>query len=120
MKLHDREVKMAFNVGAMQDISRLCPDNDIRKIDTVFDFDDESRPFDFGLVVRFAAILSSWGEKQYAYEHPGYEPRPFTTEELNLLQPADINELFAEAMRVMRGDSQQTVETEPERNPKKD
>lgn len=119
MKLHDREVRMAFNVGAMQDISRLCPDNDIRRISELFD-GDESRPFDFGLVVKFASILSYWGEKQYAYEHPGYEPRPFTTEELNLLMPADVQALFTEAMSVMGGDSRQTVETEPEKNPKKD
>ena len=119
MILHNREVRMAFNVGAMQDIAQLCPDKDIRKISDLFD-GDESKPFDFGLVVKLASILSYWGEKQYAYNNPGYEPQPFAEEELNLMMPADIRALFSEAMTVMAGDGKQTVETEPEKNPKKE
>lgn len=119
MVLHDREVRMAFPVGAMQDVAKLCPDNDIRKIGELFDLSDESKAFDFALVVKLASILSYWGEEQYAFYHAGYEARPFTEHELNLLSVEDINALFSEVMNAMTEGNKTTVQTESA-DPKKE
>lgn len=119
MKLHGREVMMAYTVGAMQDIAQMCPDKDIRKIGDLFSADDDM-PFDFGAVIKLVSILSYWGEEKHRWENPGYERRPFTEDELKTLMPDQIQTLLTSAMSVMRGDSEQTIETEPEKNPKKD
>lgn len=112
MILHDRDVRMAFPVGAMQDVAKLCPNRDIRRIAELFTLDDEAG-FDFGLAVKLAAILSYWGEEQYAFFHPGYEPKPFSEHELNLLSSDEIRDLFTEVMNAISAGNKTEVETEP-------
>jgi len=119
MILHGREVRLAYTVGAMQDISRLCPDNDIRRIGEIFPA-DETSPLDLGIVVKFVSILSYWGEEKRRWEEPGYERKPFTVEELNTFPGRTINELLMLGLKTMNEDSEQTVETEPERSSKKE
>ena len=119
MELHGREVRMAYTVGAMQDIAQMCPDKDIRKIGEMFSTDDDA-PFDFGAMIKLVSILSYWGEEKHRWENPGYERRPFTEEELRTLMPDQVQTLMRGAMGVMHGDSEQSVEAEPEKNPKKD
>lgn len=111
MVLHDREVRMAFPVGAMQDISALCPDGDIRRMMELFDI--SNKPMDFAVVIKMVAILSYWGEEQYAFFHPGHEPRPFTEKELKLLSVAEVQQLFVDAVSTINGDSKREIETEP-------
>lgn len=112
MILHDRQVRMAFPVGAMQDVAKLCPNRDIRRISELFNLDDEAG-FDFGLAVKLAAILSYWGEEQYAFFHKGYEAQPFTEHELNLLSTDEIRDLFMEVMNAITNGNKTEVETEP-------
>ena len=111
MILHDREVHMAFPIGAMQDVAKLCPNRDIRRIAELFHLDDESA-FDFGLAVKLAAILSYWGEEQFAYFHKGYEANPFTEHELNLLSPDEIKEIFDVVVKTITNGNKREVETE--------
>lgn len=118
MILHDREVRMAFTVGAMQAVAQLCPEKDIRRISEIFNTDNEAEAFDLGLVVKLGAILSYWGEEQWAWNHPGYEAHPFTEHELMMLMPDEIMTLFAEAMNVMTRDNTREVEAEPEKGKK--
>lgn len=116
MILHDREVRMAFPVGAMQDISELCPGRDIRRIAEIFNIDDEGM-FDFGVVVKLAAILSYWGEEQYAFFHKGYEANPLTEHELMLCTADEIRNLFVGVMDAINFGNKTEIETE---TPKKD
>lgn len=117
MELHGREVRLAFTTGAMQDIAQLCPGKDIRRLAEVFSADEDA-PIDMGVIVKFAAILSEWGEEAYQWENPGYTPKPFSERELLAAKPAFLRDLFEEVMRVMREDGETTVETEPDKSPK--
>lgn len=112
MVLHGREVKMAFPVGAMQDVAEICPNKDIRRMAELFDMTDDSKPIDFGTIIKIASVLSYWGEEQYAFFHPDYEARPFTEHELKMLSSAEIQALFVEAVSTITNDSARTIETE--------
>jgi len=119
MIVHGREIHLAFTAGAMDELAKLCPGGNIRRMGELFDVEDENKPLDMGLLVKMIAILSDWGEKKMRYETPGYERRPFTVEELGVCDVQTIRDIFTVAMAQIHADSAQTVETEPAEKPGK-
>lgn len=105
-----REHGFLFSVGAEQELARLCPGGDLKRLGELMTRRDADA---IGLSVEMICILSRWHEKARALEEPGYEPRPLTPEELQLLPMAVFAALQAEAMDAMRRDAGQTVEAEP-------
>ena len=112
MELHNRFLRFAFTVVAMQDVAQLCPNKDIRRLAEVFEVDAD-KPLDYGVIAKFAAALSYWGEQKERWENPGYKPNPFTEEELLALSPAEIRGVFEEMTKAIRQDNAVSVEAEP-------
>lgn len=108
-----REYGFLFSVGAEQELARLCPDGDLRRIKEILDRQDADS---IGLNVEMLCILSRWHEKARALESGDAEDsRPLTEDELLLLPLAAFKELQAEALAAMLRDSRQTVEAEAEK-----
>lgn len=109
MELFGREYGLLLSVGAEQEIARLCPEEDLRRLREVLIGTDSAA---FERTKELLCILSRWHEKARAFREPGYEPQPLTQELLDLATPAQFLALQAEAMRRFTEDRKQTVEAE--------
>lgn len=108
------EFPLALTVGAMQEITDLCPDGDIKRLGELLNGKtNDALTFE----AEFIAALSRGAEQQAAFaaqlrgEH--YTPRPLTVEMALALSKAEFMAAVAEAMRTYKGDQAATVETAP-------
>lgn len=108
----EKEPGFLFCVGAEQELARLCPGGDLRRLREML----SGRTADsISAAIELLCILSRWHEKAQAREIPGYEPDPLTREELELIPDAQFQRLQAAALAAMVRDQQQTVEAEGEK-----
>lgn len=109
MNINGRELHFAFTVGAKKELDRLIAAHGGQNLhDLVTGTPEAQEAGTLGTVL----ILSKWGEKLHAAEEPGYEPRPLTEEELDLLTVVQNAELFTAALEAMSRDSRREVEAE--------
>ena len=110
-QLFGREYGFLYSVGAEQEIARLCPGEDLRRMREIL---AGATAETIGAGVEILCILSRWHEKARALEEGDrYEPQPLTREELLLLPKVRFKELQGEALRAMLRDNGRTVEAEP-------
>ena len=109
MNINGRELHFAFTVGAKKEFDRLIAAHGGQNLhDLVTGTPEAQEAGTLGTVL----ILSRWGEKLHAAEEPGYEPRPLTEEELDLV-PLNVHaSLYNEALAAMVRDSRREVEAE--------
>lgn len=109
MNINGRELHFAFTVGAKKELDRLIAAHGGQNLhDLVTGTPEAQEAGTLGTVL----ILSRWGEKLHAAEEPGYEPRPLTEEELDLLTVGQNAELFTAALEAMSRDSTRDVEAQ--------
>ena len=107
MKIHNKEVGFALTVGASIEISKLCPDNDITRIDEVLGSDYVKN---LETTVKMILIMNKAFVGVERME--GREAPLITEEEVLLLTPKKITELTKAMMDAFRDDSRGELEVE--------
>lgn len=107
MKIYNKEVGFALTVGASIEISKLCPDNDITRIDEVLGSDYVKN---LETTVKMILIMNKAFVSVEKLE--GREADQITEEEVFSLTPKMINEVTKAMMEAFRSDSKGEVEVE--------
>lgn len=110
MQINGTEYGLLYSVGAEEEIARLCPDGDLRRIgEAVKGSTAEAVATNTQLV----CILSKWHEKALHFAEPTHEENPLTPELVALLPVAVFAALQREAFQTILADGRPTVEAEP-------
>lgn len=107
MKIYNKEVGFALTVGASIEISKLCPDNDITRIDAVLGSDyvkNLETTVEIFLIMNRAFVAVEKME--------GREADEITREEILTLTPRKLNEVTRSMMAAFKSDSKGEVEVE--------
>jgi len=107
MKIYNKEVGFALTVGASIEISKLCPDNDITKIDAVLGSDyvkNLETTVEMFLIMNRAFVAVEKME--------GREADEITREEILTLTPRKLNEVTRAMMEAFKSDSKGELEIE--------
>ena len=107
MKIYNKEVGFALTVGASIEISKLCPDNDITRIDEVL---GSNYVRNLETTVKMVLIMNKAFVSVEKLE--GREADSVTEEEVLSLTPKMITEVTKAMMEAFKGDSKGEVEVE--------
>lgn len=114
MQAFGREHPLALTVGALEEITALCPDGDIQKLGNILNGSSNDVMEFF---VSFLSALSKGAEAQRKFQAlasgEDYVPAPLTPEMLRALPPSEFKAAQAEALRVWKADKGTSVEAEP-------
>ena len=109
MIVHGREVKFLRTVWAVNEIAKICPNNNVNKLAEVLRAESTITINDTWAT--FISALSSGYEMAHKYTDKEYVPNPLTPEELYTLHEDDFSKLIGEAYQAWFGDKV-TVEVE--------
>ena len=120
MKIYGKDYQFRLTIGASAELSKLCPDGDIAKIQSML-------AKDYGTNIAFTAKMAAIMSKGYemamrfeAGEHVNEKEITSLTEEMVLaLPPKEYYQLQNEVYASFAKDVNTTVETEPEKKNKK-
>ena len=112
MRIAGKEYGFRYTVGAEEELARLCPGEDLRRIAELL---RDMTPAGVRARAEFLCVLSRWDEKARHFEDPEHVEQPLTMELLALQPKAVFVELQNEAFAAMAADSKATVEAEPEK-----
>lgn len=115
MKIHGREIKFKKTVKGTNDLAKICPNGDLRRIDEVFSSEDTSTMQEAMAV--FVVAMNEGYEYSMKYEKDGYEPHPLTKEEVLFLDYDEFFPLFQQAVDVFKADKQ-TIKAEGKKTTK--
>lgn len=107
MKIYNKEVGFALTVGASIEISKLCPDNDITRIDEVLGSDYVKN---LETTVKMILLMNKAFVSVEKLE--GREADSVTEEEVLSLTPRKISEVTQAMMDAFKSDSKGEVEVE--------
>lgn len=107
MKIYNKEVGFALTVGASIEISKLCPDNDITRIDEVL---GSNYVRNLETTVKMILIMNKAFVAVEKME--GREADLVTEEEILSLTPRKISEVTQAMMDAFKSDSKGEVEVE--------
>lgn len=116
MFIYGREIGLAVTVGASIKLARLCPDNDLKKIETLL---SGNLPDVMENVMQMAVIMSEAYEVKQAHSSADYDPNPVTMEELETLDMDELGELMQEVLNAMARDRAQQINAKPAKGAKK-
>ena len=109
MIYHDREVGFLRTVGAVNEISKICPKQNISKLGDVIH--SESTVTRNEAWFTFICALSRGYEMSKHFFDKSYKPNPITKEELEISEDGEVTLLISEATLAWVGDAR-TVEAE--------
>lgn len=113
MQAFGHEYPLVLTVGALEEITALCPDGDITRLGEVIQGPTQCV---LAFVISMIAALSRGAEQQRRFqalaEGTDYAPNPITPEMLRALPPKELNAARAEAYRIWSSDQRATVETD--------
>ena len=107
MQIYNKEVGFALTVGASIEISKLCPDNDITRIDEVLGSDYVQN---LETTVKMILIMNNAFVSVERLE--GRKADSITEEEVLSLTPRKITEVTKAMMDAFKNDSKGEVEVE--------
>ncbi len=119
MRIYNREYRFRLTIGAAAELSKICPENDIGKIQTMLQKD-------YGTNVEFTAEMAeimSRAHEMAAQFESGEKPVEKNTEALTkemvlALEPKVYYELQKEVYEAFAQGAKTTVEVEPEKKTK--
>lgn len=115
MKIFGREYGLRYTVGAEEEIRKLCPGEDLKKLREVLSGIDGA--------AETACIMSRWHEKAMAMEARmegrEYTEQPLTREVAELIDMRDFPAIMDEIMAAMMQDKAKTVEIDDDQQGKK-
>lgn len=109
MILHGREVKFLRTIWAVNEISKVCPMNNIGRLTEVLKSESTLEVNETWST--FICALSNGYEMARKFEDKDYVLKPVTAEELSVLTEDEFASLLSEATQAWFGDKV-TVETE--------
>ena len=112
-----REIKLARTVWANMELAKLCPGNDINRINEVLSNTDFVAQMQSAM--RIICIMSEAYERNEKANNPNYEPNPITEDELIELTEEEIGEALNLALESFHKDGEQTVIAQPKKSKKK-
>lgn len=104
-------LKFERNIWADQELSKLCPGNDINKLNAMFSDKDFVKQTDIS--IQAIIILNKAWEEHEHYKDPSHKVDPVRKEDLIFLSEEELGELFDRAMNDCKKDSETTIQTEP-------
>lgn len=111
MKAFGNDYPLALTVGALQEITAACPDEDITRMGELINGKTNGA---IDLFITMIAALSRGAEQQRKFqaqaEGGSYTPNPITAEMLRALPDDEFKAAEIEAFRVWRKDQIPTVE----------
>lgn len=116
MLIHGKERKFRLTVGVSQELAKLCPGNDLRRMGELFGGEYIAT---MDVIMEIIILLNRGDEEARSYEEPGHAADPITIAELRTLTQRELKQLQEEALSSFRADSQPTVEAEPDKDAKK-
>lgn len=95
MKIHGREVGLLKSVGAVCELTEMCPERKLNNITMLVQGDEIDVMKN---IIKIVCILSKAYEDNKRFEDPDYKPNPLTEEECMLIDDADMTKLYGEAL----------------------
>ena len=108
MKIHGREVGMLKSVGAVCELTEMCPERKLNNITMLVQGDEIDVMKN---IIKIVCILSKAYEDNKRFEDPDYKPNPLTEEECMLIDDADLTKLYEKAIETIYAVNR-TVEVE--------
>lgn len=112
MKIRGKEIQFLRTVKATSDIARLCPDNDIQRIDELFSGD---LPTTLDVGAKIIHYLNEGYEMNRHFTEPDYQPDILSVDEIMYLDDQTFTELMKSAMQGMSNGAEQLVEVEEQK-----
>ena len=109
MLLHEREVGFLRTIGAVSEIAKVCPREDIGRFGEILKSNSTVVANETWTV--FVCALSKGYEMSKHFFDKSYKMNPITPEEIAIIDEETLSMLVAEATRAWLGDIQ-TVEVE--------
>lgn len=117
MKVYGREVGLRFTCGASAKIARLCPNNDISKLDKLLEGKDMATIIE--VTAKIAHYLSEGYEQSEHFKNPDHVPNPISVDEFMSFGMDEIMELTKEIGEEIRESSKGSVDAVPPKGTKK-
>lgn len=111
MVINGRETGFKLTVGAALEIGDLCPDNDLAKVDTLFDGGTNKMLRNACKVIRALNRGYELSEKSPTDD----TVKVLTTDELQALEYEEFMDVLNEAMKAFKQDQSTTVQAEPKK-----
>lgn len=106
-----REINFARTMWANIQLAKLCPGNDIGRLEEIMSTNDFVKQMD--TAINIILILKESYDRRAKYGDKSYEAEPLTREELEMLNEEELMELLNKAFETFGVDGETTVETEP-------
>ena len=106
-----REINFARTMWANIQLAKLCPGNDIGRLEEIMNTNDFVKQMD--TAINIILILKESYDRRAKYEDKTYEAEPLTREELEMLNEEELLDLLNKAFETFGVDGETTVETEP-------
>lgn len=117
MKVYGREVGLRLTCGASAKIARMCPNNDMSKLEKVFDTKDMATLIEN--TAKVAHYLSEGYEQSEHFKNPDHVPNPISVDEFMSFGMDEIMQLSQEIADQIRGDSKGEVDAVAPKGTKK-
>lgn len=110
------KIKFARTAWANIELSKLCPNNDITKLQSIVDTNDFAKQMDamFNIIL----ILKEAYDRKEKFNHPEFKPYKLTREALECLDETELEELLNKAFETFGIDGAVSVETTPKKQGK--
>lgn len=113
MEIFGHEYGFLYSVGAQQEISDLCPEQDLTKLASLLDGTIKAKT---AVYMDLICILSKWYEKaafaKALAEGREYAEKPLTRDLLMIMDQEQFAAVQLAAFQTLKKDKAQTVETE--------
>lgn len=109
MKINGKEIRFLRTVKATADLSALCPNGDIERINELFESGVNGAINTGAAIIHF---LNEGYEMNRHFAEPDYKPNIISVEEILYLEDTVYTELLKEAIKGFTNGSDVTVEVE--------
>lgn len=106
-----REVHFIRSVWAERQLAKLCPNNNISKLDEVLATEDFDKQI--STIERIIIILNEAYCRKEKFLNPNFDEKPITIEELDCLTEDELMELSNKAFESFSDDGKVEIEIEP-------
>jgi len=109
MKIRGREINFLRTVKTTSDISKLCPDGNIERVEELFAGTIADTLENGAKIIHF---LNEGYEKNKKLDDPSYEPKIISVEEIMLLDEKTFEALLKSAFESFNVGAETTIELE--------
>lgn len=117
MKIRGREIKFLRTVKATSDLAKLCPDQDISRIEELF---NGALPTVLETGAQIIHFLNEGYEMNKHFDDPSYKPQIISVEEILYLGDGDYTALMKDAMANFNNGADTMIELEESKKNEKE